>query len=494
MNKIENISDFRWALQKLEKFNEFVLSDENLKKHFVLGHYNFLQAYQTLIFFELVSSFRSMQAGSFKEKDPVRPAGVGVRLRQLFSILFSSISLLIVYLKPRENLIYTSDKTTYQKYFCDFRMVNLFSYLISRNIKFFEFFHTVYRVGFIRTALRRSRLAFYLEISDFFYKLASILGLIKGIDLNFGETNFESLRDDKILFKKIISKYAPMVEKSLFKIDFLKFVIRLTHAKRIIAVADTRNYNELVAACMEEGIEVIGFQGGNISKYSIGLVDMTKGNGRLIRADKFVVESGYWRDELVRLGSYYKKEDILIGGNLKEDYKEPLESHRIDDAGVIRILFPYEIAAPKDEIISYIKKLSSIKKVEVIFKFRADRDLVAQANEYGFQTVPENVRLITNLEEIDGFDVVAGTYSTFLYEMIGKKKPVVILKTTLDYGEGLVINELADEIDINNPDFEGALFRAASLPEGVLNLRRDKLYGKRVMLGQFLDEIFGISK
>ena len=73
--------------------------------------------------------------------------------------------------------------------------------------------------------------------------------------------------------------------------------------------------------------------------------------------------------------------------------------------------------------------------------------------------------------------------------MIGKLKPVVILKTDLDWGEGLLANNLADELDIDDSDIPTTLERIKNTNVKVLQDRKDKLYGEIVFLESTLKSI-----
>jgi len=56
----------------------------------------------------------------------------------------------------------------------------------------------------------------------------------------------------------------------------------------------------------------------------------------------------------------------------------------------------------------------------------------------------DHPRPCSNLKDgIQKIDAVIGTYSTLLYDVIAFGKPVLIAQTSLDYGEGMVRNDLA---------------------------------------------------
>ncbi|MFA5841408.1 MAG: hypothetical protein WC835_00365 [Candidatus Paceibacterota bacterium] len=487
------MSDFPQALSNLKKFNSLILTNKELGRFFVFGDYNMLQSYQLPILVDFLSlDDKKKNSTGLVNKSAEQTAGFLVRTRQLVAIFISMLSYLFLVISRRRILIFAADKNTFPAYQCDFRMVNLFRYLFDKKIKFVEFFHTIFREDFTVSAIKRHRPAIYLEAIDVIYKLLSNLGfykkeikpLIDSIDLTLAG-------DEALFFRELLMKYANLTSQSLFRVRFMRNLLKFTGVKILIAAADTRNYNELVAACNVLGIETYGFQSGNLTKYDVGYLDCCGSKGRLMKPGKMIVESGYWKNELLRLGTYFKEDEIEIGGNMKEDYFMEAELTGGDDKknNGLTVLIPYEIAAPKNEILEYIKKLLSCPNVRVVFKFRADRDLVEQALEYGLKDISGNLVLITDIKEIENFDIVAGTYSTFLYEMIGKLKPAVIFKTSLDYGEGMVINKLADEIDIKDNDFCGKLREIGGTSANILTARRNKLYGDYVPLASTLNKM-----
>lgn len=485
------MSSFSLALDRLKKFNRFVIENQELADVFIHGEYNFLQAYQTPIFHELVS-YSDTKKTVTRAVETASQAGLAVRMRQLFAVGFSLCSYVFLMMSRRPVLVFTADKDTYSAYQCDFRMVNLFQYLFDHKVKFVEIFHTIFRHDFIACALRRRRPSLYLEAGDVVYTFARMVGLLSyPTHSGVGHFDFSSAEEDSEMFRGLVERYAERINRSRFRIHILSWLLKRTGVKKLVAAADLRNYHEVIAACNAAGIKTYAFQSGNLSKYSVGYLNYGGPEGRLIKPTKIMLETGYWKRELQRWGTYFREDEIEVGGSVKEDYAMMISQHPRDIGhGVdLTILIPYEIIAPKDEILSYIRKFLTFDRVRVVFKFRADRDLADQAREYGLKGLSGNLMLITDLKEIPGFDIVAGTYSTFLYEMIGQLKPAIVLKTSLDYGEGLIANSLADEININDINLSTKFQDIKETSIEILRARRYKLYGEVTPLAVTLDKI-----
>jgi len=502
---VKTISSFGWAAVKLKEFNGIVTNNSKFRDIFVAGEYDFLQVYQVPIFFELVSFFEKNSSGQKSVKNDVgidevdknknKTAKAAIHLRQLSALIISLFSYLVLVMSRRNVLIYTADKDTYPGFVCDFRVTNLFRYLLQNQIRFFEIFHTVFGKSFFNFGIRRKRFAVYLETIDFMYAILYRIGFCRNTKENRLQVvpadleRISDLDNTHQLFQDLLIKYSKLVNRSQFRIHFLLRFLKYTAIKVLIAPADTRNYCELVAACNLNNIQTHGFQSGNISKYNVGLLRSYHSEGRIIKPMRMHTESGYWRSELIRLGTYFDKHEIEVGGNLKEDYSPTNSTQSRKRGEDLIILIPYEIAAPKEEILEYIKKFLSFPNVRVVFKMRADRDLSSQAQEYGLQGFSQNLILTSDLVEIDHFDIVVGTYSTFLYEMIGRLKPVGVLKTSLDYGEGLVINQLAETIDINDQYIFENLKRLGNIDSNILENRQKILYSDTIPLNLVLDNV-----
>jgi hypothetical protein len=367
-------------------------------------------------------------------------------------------------------------------------MENLYGWLFGHDKEFAEASHTLFGPGFVTDALRRHRPVLYLEAIDVLYKLLVNLRLVRPSRISFSDMDFAAAGDDAELFSGMARKCVSWTGRSRFRIRFFRSLLPITGIKVLLAASDTRNYSELVAACNDLGIKTYGFQSGNLNKYDVGYLDYGAAEGRLMKPQVLFVETAYWKRELLRLGTYFPESELEVGGNMKEDYRpepDPLQGA----GGPLTVLIPYETFAPKHEIVAYIRKLLACPGLSVVFKFRADRDLAAQAREYGLEGLSGNLTLITRLSEISGFDVVAGTYSTFLYEMVGRCKPVAYLKTSFDLGEGLLINGLAQELSNEDPDFEGTLERLRSISPETLRERKEKLFAGAVSLAKTLGSI-----
>lgn len=480
------MSSASYALAELKEFNKFVIENPRLRDYFVLNDYDFLHVYQALIFFDFKGFYEKNKVNTF----PIAKEGVNlnfpVAAKIIFAFLVSLLSSVFLIVSRRRVLIYSADKMN-SIYKGDFRIDGLYKCLFENNVRFFEILHTTFGPDFYSDFFKRRRPVIYLESLDIFYKIALKLKKLPDYNKIIGTINAGAF-DNNQFFRSLLTKYIRLINKSKLRIKILKRILSLTAARIMIGSFSTRYTFELIEAGNLARIKTFFFQAGALSKYDIGFTDNKTLKGKIIKPTKFFVETDYWKKELLRLGTYFSENEIEIGGSLKQDLTlEEAPSFQNKNREGISILIPYEIFAPKNEILEYIKKFLNCSGVKVIFKLRADRNSEEQLAEYGLNGISRNFVFTTKAES--NFDIAAGTYSTLLYEMIGKGKPVVVLKTSLDHGEGMVINGLADSLDINEPDFCGRLNQVKNLSADVLTERRRRLYEGAVPLTLTLQKI-----
>ena len=70
---------------------------------------------------------------------------------------------------------------------------------------------------------------------------------------------------------------------------------------------------------------------------------------------------------------------------------------------------------------------------------------------------------------------MAGTYSSFLYDMIVYEKPVAILKSIVDMGDGMIENGLADLVSFEEGDVLLQMKKLSNTSQEILRKRKDKI-------------------
>ncbi|KND48415.1 MAG: hypothetical protein AB200_01650 [Parcubacteria bacterium C7867-005] len=460
--------DYKYSLAILQKLNKFVESDPKLSLLFLCKGYNLWQAYQQPIFGDILGWSNK------KDIDAIIPKAsfivlIKMSILAIFTFLLSIISGIYLVLARTEILVFTLDKTT-GKFKNDFRLDPLYEALQKTSSSYFEIVHTVIGRGMLKNLLYRARPVVYLESPDFLSSFNVVFNKFKlsrylrSLDM----TAFT--KEERDLIFTILIKYGSSVSISRYRILFLRGLLYFSSVKQILAIDDVRTINEIIIASKLSGVDFYSIQHGHFTKYHVGWLKMTDLPGRNICPDKTFVWSKYWKGELLRLGTYFFPDQIIVGGGTKNRSFIP----RKKSSNRISVLIPYEKNAPKKEIFQYIKKIFAYDDIEVVFKLRQDQEKMEQISEYGLLPYIDKIKLARTTDDmLDDIDLAIGTYSTFLYDMVEQGRPVAIIETSIDYGEGMVANGLADMIFIDG-NLHDDLLKISQTSDAELRKRRIK--------------------
>ncbi len=335
-------------------------------------------------------------------------------------------------------LLYTPDKFS-QKHGCDFRFHAVYEYMKERGIRYVEVFHTLLGREFLRNLIKRKRLALYLECLPLFSSKPESEGYGTNYELSVIEPHN---REYFVSLLKIIDRRSQI---SLKRIKSLAWLLKFTRIKVLIAIDDVRYTNELIVACRLNGIKTYGFQHGHFTKYHAGWMNYDIPKDLSVTFDKLFVWNEYWRKVLLSYSTQYDKNNVEIGGALRElepiDYKKKRsKTERVSD---LSILVPYETFAPKTEVGEYVNRFIELG-IKVFFKLRPDVPYNLQFDQYNIKH-KDKVEPVVDINEglLAEVDAIAGVYSTFLNEMLFYEKPLLVLDTSLDLGHQLIDDGLA---------------------------------------------------
>lgn len=205
-------------------------------------------------------------------------------------------------------------------------------------------------------------------------------------------------------------------------------------------------------ACRALGLATIGHQHGAYVKRHAGYMMEGLKREDVQWFDRVIVWGSYWREKMLRDAPIHPPERWVIGANkLKIPYSPT------DSAVVARIpasvLIPYEFLASTAKVGGYIKRLIGLGYT-VWFRARADEPLDAQLDAY--QLPPETRTLVQlaigplDSEFLAGIDIVAGTMTTLIYELLPAGKIVWYLDTECRHLLDLVDEGLAHHIRLDD--------------------------------------------
>jgi len=386
-------------------------------------------------------------------------------------MVISACAIIKLWLFKPKLLVYSIDKAN-GVHGNDFRMGGIYDFMTKQSISYIELFHTILGRQLFKNILRRRRSGIYLEAIDAVFYLTR--PFIKKTTIDVDEEDLMRFQEKERSFvRNVALGYFQRAALSSFRARFLKRLLSASSIKAFWTIDDARNYAEILVVCKDLGIPAEAFQHGIYSSYFIGYLLCDDCQGRVIAPDHLWVTNDYWKGELKRLGCVVSDDRVLVSGPQRKTDLAPLP---VDD-GYIGVMFLYETETDKEVLRAYLLQMLDDKSVKVFFKVRRDRDTQSQLAEYGLDKGMRDKLTVMSETKLDYIDVVLGTYSTFLYEMVESGRPVAILKTRNTFGKDMITNGLADLID-DPRDTSRRLKELAMTSRSVLESRRNRLLGK----------------
>ena len=437
---MSKIPDYAYSKSLLHRLNSLVESRPDLRECFSRGEINYWYVFQQRIFNDI--KVFVVSENKFEKKD----SNIFLSIKELvvgFMLLSISIfSLVLSIILRKEVLVFSVDTISDSKLRIDKRLKPLFEALSLENKNYITFYHTITNFGAIQRAFRRGNGAVFMESFDYVYNLCGFL-LPKQPEFNVEETFGNK---SEIQFAKyLIRKYSQLIILSNLKTKFLTIYLRFSAIKKAFMIDDVRNYHEIVLACRANNIRTIAIQHGHYGPFHIGFLKQNLSGGT-VKPDTLIVWSEFWQKELLRLNSIFDKSDMVIGGGMEDYQKIDLEN----DNDVNYFLVPFEKDLDKDIVLRVMRGVSQVEGWKVLFKLRDGVSDNIQFDAYNF-TKEDREKIIGIKDTAKAFGmarIVAGVYSTLLYDALASGKQVVVIKTPSPYRpEGLLYYNLADEID-----------------------------------------------
>lgn len=229
--------------------------------------------------------------------------------------------------------------------------------------------------------------------------------------------------------------------------------LRNLHGKQIKTLYgfdDSNGYIfPLLYACQQNGIRTVGHQHGAYVKRHASYVmeGIEKGDYRWF--DKVIVWGEYWKQYLLNCSRVYNSEMFVVGSNKSSNnYAIANGSDRSNK----RILLPYEFATNTFKVGRYVTKLMDLG-YKVYFKPRPDEQLEGQLEAYCL--TPQHLQKLHIVNKIDGallknIDIIAGTMTSLLYELLPSKKIFWVLETEFKHLDDLVEQGYAHKVKYND--------------------------------------------
>jgi len=352
------------------------------------------------------------------------------------AFLISKLAICYAKAKKIQYLIYTPDKYSNVSK-SDFRFAPVYNFLRKKRVNYLEIFHTLLDKNFLNNFVKRKRVAIYLEVFEYKNNIKK-----RRNNVEFNLSSFNGV--EQIFVRNILNDYLLWSQKSLFLIKKLTQILSRLKIKKLIAIDDPRYTNELIIACRENNIETIGIQHGHFTKYSVGWMNYNIPPKYSVTFDKLYVWNSYWRQVLLDYSSQYNEDNIEIGGILRKPKEfNLLKRKKVNSLLDLNILVLSEPLSNKEEVGKFIDDLID-NGVKIFLSLRPDNLIKDPLASYNLKN-RNKVKLVYKIDEelLNKVDLVAGTYSTFLNEILYYGKPVIVFDTSMKHGHRLIEDGLA---------------------------------------------------
>lgn len=463
------------AFSTLSRLDKLVSRDAKLRAQFMEGDYNYWHIYRSRTFFILRSYYKNKEV-TIRNLDASNTfsfmrviAGISALTYSLFSFLYTSI-------RRIEVLLFSLDNTL-SEYHGDVHMRGIHKFLFERNIPFTESFPSAPPKKFFFNMGLRLRPAFYMESLTFLFLIGEMFGIIRPVTFFINASVFE---EDEGIVRRIIEEHLRSVSESRFKIRILATLLEASPIKTLFAMDIPRYYGDIVAASSKAGVRVYAFQSAPLSRFETPWLDAQGGKGRIIKPEKFVAWSDYWKNEILSRGMYFTQDEIIVGGSTGGLPRMPHKqsSGTPPKRKAMGILLQYELGIPHMEVLPYIRNMLECEDMRIFFKVHPRIPIDEQKKIYGFDNISENVELVSSFNDMSRIDVVLGVHSSLLYEGIAWEKPVGVFDTSSDYADEMIGNGLAERISESDGSICDSIRMLAKISQEELRRRKERLFGE----------------
>jgi len=457
------------ALMRIRNIHSATVNGEKVEDARVLGTFNFNPYFDTAYVF---SQTNKPKIGTMDKRAVSKWNTVNM-------LLVSSIAFVASFIKRPAALVYSVDRVSSEDRDHDFRMDTVYAFLRANHVSFLEVLHTLVHQNFRSNLRIRKRYAIYAQAIEVISKALALV--------SYSHNHQPKIEGDPEIVHAVTHRVKSSIEIGI-AIRIWKVVLRLLKPRVLLMIDDMRHSLVITAAAELLDIPTYWVQHGHYTKYHLGYLGDEESHPPMPTG--VLVWSEYWKIELRKLGTYIPDDRILVAG-FKEPLPELVSGPRTQQRA-LGVLLPYEAVANKDEVKVYIAELLQDEAVTIYFKVRKDMSYDQQLQEYGLKVSSQIICIDDHRIHLDSIDVVIGTYSTYLYDMIPYGIPVVQLVTTSEYGERMSENGLATQVARTCK--EGVVEqvrRAAGISQVEREKRRTQLVGMHPgLLTNTLTEIF----
>jgi len=194
--------------------------------------------------------------------------------------------------------------------------------------------------------------------------------------------------------------------------------------KLFFGLDDANFVYPILYAAQDAGIRTLALQHGVYMRRHEAYI--LKNIERYRWYDNVLVWGKYWKEVILKHSDLFSEDFHILAGN-----KHVYDYTVLPKKGSERtILVPYEFLADTMSVGKYIRQFMA-KGFRIYFKPRSDEPVADQLNAYYLGEDREKIRIVEKItpEAMAEIDIIAGTQTTLIFDLLGYQKPVWILDT-----------------------------------------------------------------
>lgn len=244
----------------------------------------------------------------------------------------------------------------------------------------------------------------------------------------------------KRVFAAAVSAIQDQINSFRSTYEFFKKLLTDVPVRCLYGTDDTNYLYYMIYACQTNGMKTIGHQhGASYGPFDFPYILKGFGQGEYRWFDTIVVWGEYWKERFLRHARYYSEEQIEVGTNMRPVLR-PTSPDRCGNRERKHILFPAEEKTDTYTVGKYICALQDLDYV-IYMKFRPDEEVARQVETYCLSREREKkIVFVDGITDdlMADIDIVAGTYSTVIFELLPYMKETWYLATKFVYAQDLV--------------------------------------------------------
>jgi hypothetical protein len=248
------------------------------------------------------------------------------------------------------------------------------------------------------------------------------------------------------LFCQAIKKIELIISSFINEYKLHNITLNNTNYKVFYGIDDTQIVYPLLYACKKNNIRTITHQHGaayNRLHASYVMEGINKDQYKWF--DEIIVWGNYWKDHLLSISNVYSAEMFVIGSNL---FNFTYRHNNKNNSFNRNILIPYEFLTNTYKVGRYITKLIDLG-YNIYFKPRVDENVNDQIKSYCLSKEYEDkIKIVHEITPgfLNKIDIVAGTMTTLIYQLLPYHKIIWVLETEYRYLDDLVEDGYARKV------------------------------------------------